>query len=80
VGKYVKKERTVFHPFLENIGSCTICGLTDHTEDFCPDTPNYSNLVKRLLPVTYKWTIKKEKAFENFHRQDSWGSFGDEYH
>ncbi|EJW87876.1 hypothetical protein WUBG_01214 [Wuchereria bancrofti] len=78
--KYVKKERTVFHPFLENIGSCSICGLTDHTEEFCPDTPNYSNLVKRLMPVTYKWTIKKEKAFENFHRQDSWGSFGDEDH
>uniref|UniRef100_A0A8R1TMI9 Uncharacterized protein n=1 Tax=Onchocerca volvulus TaxID=6282 RepID=A0A8R1TMI9_ONCVO len=37
---------------------------------------NYSNLLNKLLPVIYKWTIEKEKAFENLHRQDSWGSFG----
>lgn len=29
------------------------------------------------MPVTRKWMIKKEKAFENIHRQDSWGCFGD---
>ncbi|KAL3994919.1 hypothetical protein ACH3XW_23700 [Acanthocheilonema viteae] len=74
----IKLERTLFHPFLENIGSCSICGLIDHAENFCPDTPNYSNLLDTLMPVTYKWTVKKEKSFENFHRQDSWGCFGDD--
>ncbi|EJD76469.1 hypothetical protein LOAG_16598 [Loa loa] len=74
--KHAKKERAVFHPFFENIGSCSICGLMDHTENFCPDTAYYSNLLNMLMPVTYKWAIKKEKAFENFHRQDSWGCFG----
>uniref|UniRef100_A0A0R3RU02 DUF3437 domain-containing protein n=1 Tax=Elaeophora elaphi TaxID=1147741 RepID=A0A0R3RU02_9BILA len=73
----IKLERTLFHPFLENIGSCSVCGLADHAENFCPDTPNYSNLLNTLMPVTYKWSIKKEKSFENFHRQDSWGCFGD---
>ncbi|CAG9534876.1 unnamed protein product [Cercopithifilaria johnstoni] len=74
----IKVERTLFHPFLENIGSCSICGLIDHAENFCPDTPNYSNLLNTLMPVTYKWMVKKEKSFENFHRQDSWGCFGDD--
>ncbi|VDK67154.1 unnamed protein product [Litomosoides sigmodontis] len=75
---HIELKRTLFHPFLENIGSCNICGLTDHTENFCPDTPNYSNLLETLMPVTHKWTVKREKSFENFHRQDSWGCFGDD--